>query len=153
MILYFNKNGQLLESLEYGIAPKVGETNFKIFAYFEDMPGYTNATVNFKLPNIKRTEIRNVVMDPYPFNYDSSIEKSKYFKEEDNPYSGFIFDLEQAVENDEYLDFLSHPGMWLASITLFNPNVLNGGNVTGLLKFFVHKSDEPEEDFDDEEQY
>ena len=142
MILYFNKNGQLLERLEYGTQPRVGMTTFSIFAYFEgiDLSDYGAAIIRFKRPDLQGSEYPSLFMQRFnTFVYRASIEASNYFKEANNPYDGYRFNFatihDDALNPNGIVQILDTPGMWEASITLINSG--SGRNVTGLVRFSV----------------
>ena len=140
MILYFNKNGQLLEQLEYGSAPRVGMTTFQIFAYFNgiDIENYGTALIRLKRPDLEGSEYPDMYMVSYNLNYDSQVESSNYFSSTNNPYSGFNFNFDAVTDEYGRIFLLDTPGMWEASITLI---AINGGsNVTGLVRFNVGAS-------------
>ena len=139
MILYFNKNGQLLEQLEYGAAPRVGMTTLQIFAYFEgiDLNSYGAAIIRFRRPDLEGSEYPNLFMVRCNFTYDSSVESSDYFKVANNPYGGYIFRFD-TVKDDisgEIITMLDTPGIWEATIVLVNS--AGGRNVVGMVKFSV----------------
>jgi len=136
MILYFNKNGQLLENLEYGSSARVGTTTFKIFAYFEDLDDYSEystAMIRFKKPDIQGSEYPDLFMVQQELNYAGS--DAEYFKSEDNPYNGFEFDFDKVSSNGNKVKLLDVPGMWEATITLYKSE--DSSYVTGLVRFYV----------------
>lgn len=141
MILYFNKNGQLLEKLDYpsGAEPRVGMTTFQIFAFFEglDMDDYGAAIIRFRRPDLEGSEYPNLLMTGYDFNYDSQIEASSYFNDEHGSYRGYLFNFNSIFDDDTnaIVQMLDTPGIWEASITLVTRG--NGRNVTGLVTFAV----------------
>lgn len=136
MLLYFNKNGQLLESLEYGSTPRVGTTEFKIFAYFEDLDDYSEystAMIRFKKPDLQNSEYPDLFMTQKILNYADS--DTNYFKAADNPYNGFEFDFDKVSSNGNKVKLLDVPGMWEATITLYKSE--DSSYVTGLVRFYV----------------
>lgn len=145
MILYFNKNGQLLEKLTYGTAPRVGSTNFQIFAYFDELnpndASYTNysvATIRLKRPDLEGSEYPDLFMTHAVITYDAYIADVSDSNFEDGVnYYGFVFDFSKVknIEEDTYIKLLDTPGMWQASITLLNNST--GDTVTGLIEFYV----------------
>lgn len=140
MILYFNKNGQLLEQLEYGNVARVGTTNFQIFAYFNDIDlnNYGSALIRFKRPDLNGSEYPDLFMVLASINYDDTIEASNYFNEENNPYIGYVFDFDTVTDGSGKVVLLDTPGEWEATITLINGAGTN--NVIGLVKFMVEGS-------------
>lgn len=137
MILYFNKNGQLLERLEYGQQPRVGMTAFQIFAYFDgiNLDEYGAALIRFKRPDINGSEYPDLFMNRAQIFYDKTIEQSNFYNEDNNPYVGYIFDFSEVMNDETIVTMLDTPGMWQASITLVNTR--GGSNVTGLIQFPV----------------
>lgn len=143
MLLYFNKNGQLLEQLEYGSVPRVGMTTFSILAYFQDidLSDYGAALIRFKRPDINGSEYPSLFMTRNPsFIYDSNVESSRYFNVQNNPYDIYTFNFNTVSDGDSgaIQTLLDTPGMWQASITLVNTS--GGSNVTGLVRFMVEGS-------------
>lgn len=143
MILYFNKYGRLLECLEYGNAAREGTTNFKIFAYFEGLEDFSRAEIRFKRPDLEGSELFNLEMTPHTFHYDPQVQSSHYFKSGID-YQGFIFDFNEVSETDsedpqniEKVIILDMPGLWGATITLYNNEQNTTYNVAGSLKFSV----------------
>lgn len=153
MILYFNKNGQLLEQLEYGAVARVGMTRFQIFAYFEDidLSNYDSALIRFKRPDLNSSEYPDLFMVQASINYDENIEDSDYFEAADNPYVGFLFDFNTITDGSGNVVLLDTPGQWEASITLVSTN--GGFNVTGLVRFTVEGSVSEADDEETELQY
>lgn len=140
MLLYFNKNGQLLERLEYGSVPRVGTTEFKIFAYFEDidLDVYSAALIRFRRPDLEGNTYPDLFMSSNALIFDDSIEHSNYFKETDNPYNGYVFNFNRVISDETIVKMLDTPGNWDASITLINSS--GGYNVTGIVRFYVGAS-------------
>ena len=145
MILYFNENGQLLESLEYGNAARVGTTHFKIFAYFEGLEAFQLATIRFRRPDLQGSEFPDLFMMPSTLQFDAAIELSDYFEDGEN-YSGFVFDFDEIKSNDEIVHLLDAPGLWEATITVYTDEVGTGGNVTGIITFNVEEAVSPYDD-------
>ena len=143
MILYFNKYGRLLECLEYGNAAREGTTDLKIFAYFEGLENFTRAEIRFKKPDLEGSELFNLEMASHTFYYDPQIQSSCFFKS-GVPYQGFLFDFNEVTEedpndpqNNEKVIILDVPGLWRATITLYNNQQNTTYNVAGALKFNV----------------
>lgn len=146
MLLYFNKNGQLLEKLEYGSAPRVGMTNFQIFAYFADLnsndstySNYSSAMIRLKRPDLEGSEYPSLFMRTasITFDEDTAGMESNYF-EDDTAYYGFIFNFSNVTDGESIIKLLDTPGMWQATITLLNNNT--GDFVTGLVEFNVESA-------------
>ena len=153
MILYFNKNGQLLEQLEYGAVARVGMTKFQIFAYFEgiDLNNYDSALIRFKRPDLNGSEYPDLFMVQASINYNENIEGSDYFKNENNPYVGYLFDFNTITDGSGIVTLLDTPGQWEASITLVSAT--GGFNVTGLVRFTVEGSVSEADDDETQLQY
>lgn len=137
MWLYFNENGQLLETLEHGSQPRAGSTDFRIFAYFEgwDEPNYDFensplVTMTLIKPDFDRT--------PWP-EYKATPKSLPYRRmENENP---FRFS-EQKIYNGYELDFssldggvlLSMPGLYKLIVSVYNRK---GSSVLGVSTFSV----------------
>ena len=150
MILYFNKNGQLLEQLEYGSSARVGTTTFSIFAYFEDLDDYSEyntAMISFKKPDLQGSEYPDFFMVQNTLTYDPEVQGSDYFKTANNPYRGFKFDFNSVTSGGIIVKLLDTPGMWEASITLYKSE--DSSYVTGLVRFLVEGAVYPEDDYYD----
>ena len=158
MILYFNKNGQLIEKLEYGSVPRAGTTKFQIFAYFDglqpndgDYENYAVAMIRLKRPDLEGSEYPDLFMTTSSIVFDSSIEQSKNNTFQNGVvYYGFVFDFSKIrnIEENGFIKLLDISGMWRATITLMNRN--SGNYITGLLQFNVEGSvssrdDEPQQ--------
>lgn len=144
MVLYFNKNGRLLESLEYGNAARTGTTYFKIFAYFEGLEQFTRAELRLKRPDLDGSELFGLEMTPHTFHYNSAIQSSNCFKDRPEGYQGFVFDFNAVEEEDpsdpnhsEKVVLLDAPGLWKATITLYDDETNTTFNVVGAIKFNV----------------
>jgi len=148
MILYFNKNGQLLEKLEYGSAPRAGTTKFQIFAYFADLQpndgnydNYSVAMIRLRRPDLEGSEYPDLFMTTSSITFNSSIETSKNNTfQNGTTYYGFVFDFSKIknIQEDAFIKLLDISGMWRATITLMNRN--SGNYVTGLVQFNVEGS-------------
>ena len=163
MILYFNKDGQLLEKLAYNEGtPEAGTNEFSIFAYFEGLneeyQNYQTAMLRLRRPDLQGSEYPDLFMTKEDLTFDSSIENSNYFKTNGGPnndgvYPGFLFDFRTILDGTEPVILLDMGGTWNASITLHGTDgeYMTRRNVTGLLKFTVLPSvvsdDDDEPDF------
>ena len=163
MILYFNKDGQLLEKLAYNEGtPEAGTNEFSIFAYFEGLneeyQNYQTAMFRLRRPDLQGSEYPDLFMTKEDLTFDSSIEDSNYFKTNGGPnndgvYPGFLFDFRTILDGTEPVILLDMGGVWNASITLHGTDgeYMTRRNVTGLLKFTVLPSvvsdDDDEPDF------
>ena len=144
MILYFDKNGRLLECLEYGNAARAGTTHFKIFAYFEGLEDFTRADIKFKRPDLEGSELFALNMTPTLFHFNPQVQRSLYFKARPEGYQGFELDFNSIVEQDpndpndtDKVVILDMPGVWGATITLYTTQENTTYNVAGGLKFTV----------------
>jgi len=148
MILYFNRNGQLLENLEYGSVARVGTTEFQIFAYFEDYDDYSvyqTAMISFRKPDLSQTVYPDLFMTKKEdFVFNSSIQTSTHFVN-GRTYRGFLFDFGTVRDGASPVPILDTPGTWEASIILEN---LEDDNVTGIVRFTV---EEATSEYDDDE--
>lgn len=140
MVLYFNEYGRLLEYLEYGNVARVGTTDFKLFAYFEGMENATLATIRLKRPDLEGSEYPDLFMMPDDFIFNPSVQESAYFKTEDNPYPGFVFDFNNVMNNGNKVRVLDTPGRWEATITVYTNDVDSPANVVGTIEFLVEEA-------------
>ena len=85
------------------------------------------------------SEFPDLFMVTAEFNYDGSFARISRFKEEKNPYKGFVFDFSKVRDSEGSVIMLDTPGMWEASITLINTNNAVY-NVQGLIRFNVATS-------------
>lgn len=146
MWLYFNKNGQLLETLEHGNLPRAGTTDFEIFAFFEGvnvLSDYTTATLKLIKPDLNETEYPNLLMSLTEKRF-SKLENENSNKFIDgNKYVGFYFAFSDFSDTQTIEVLLDTIGTWKAIITLFK----NGKslNVAGTATFTVASGIENEE--------
>lgn len=139
MWLYFNKDGQLLEALTHGNRARSGTTNFKIFAYFDDvdLTLYNLATIKLTKPDLDKTSYPALPMGSGYVTKKFELgehENSMCFRDGVN-YSGFEFDFDNVDDDEDVTVLLDMPGLWEAVITLVGSNrVLN---VQGLATFLV----------------
>ena len=138
MILYFNEHGQLLEYLEYDSVARVGSTDFRLFAYFEgDLGDSVIATIRFRRPDLEGNEYPDLFMMPEDLYYKASVQESAYFRQGNNPYSGFVFDFNDVFDNGKKVRILDTPGKWEATITLYENDIDSSANVVGIIEFNV----------------
>lgn len=142
MWIWLDKTGKVYQSLVHGNAPTVGETDFKIFAYFDGLnPESVNAaTIKFRRPDMQGSSYPVLYMTRKNMIYSpmSSDGANCLFKAANNPYRGFVFDFSSFLSGQEIVRLLDTPGMWEATITLLR--YPNKTNVTGLIKFYVGAS-------------
>lgn len=142
MWIWLDKTGKVYQSLVHGNAPTVGETDFKIFAYFDGLnPESVNAaTIKFRRPDMQGSSYPVLYMTRKNMIYSpmSSDGANCLFKTANNPYRGFVFDFSSFLSGQEIVRLLDTPGMWEATITLLR--YPSKTNVTGLIKFYVGAS-------------
>lgn len=142
MWIWLDKTGKVYQSIVHGNAPTVGETDFKIFAYFDGLnPESVNAaTIKFRRPDMQGSSYPVLYMTRKDMIYSpmSSDGANCLFKTADNPYRGFVFDFSSFLSGQEIVRLLDTPGMWEATITLLR--YPSKTNVTGLIKFYVGAS-------------
>jgi hypothetical protein len=138
MVVYFDKNGRLLESLSYNDNIVDENANFSIFAYFEGQENYLDASIKFIKPNTnKEDQYPDFFMHKKSFVFSKKRGSSSFFKERKNPYIGFAFTFEP------YL--LNVPGVWGATITLLRKGNELPTKTSGLFSFNVFKIAEESE--------
>ena len=144
MWLYFNKNGQLIESIEYGSQARSGTTDFEIFAVFQGVnidTTYSNATIKLKKPDLDGSEYPLLLMEQKVKVFDHP--STNYFVSGQS-YHGYYFDFadfNSAQDNEVLLDT---PGLWKAVITLIGAN--RELNVQGSASFYVMKGSSSSQD-------
>lgn len=140
MWLYFNKQGQLITSLEHGEPARAGTTAFSIYAVFEDVDssvfdGY--ATIKLFKPDLHGSSYPILLMKPEVKDFVlQSGEKNDNvlpFKQTDSPYRGFCFDFADFNSTQDKEVLLDTGGLWKAVIVLIGNNL----NVQGVATFNV----------------
>lgn len=139
MWLYFNENGQLIETLEHGNVARSGTTNFEIFAFFNnvDVPNlFSNATIKLRKPDLSGSEYPLLLMklETKRFVKVSESEETNYF-EVDKEYTGYYFNFADFNDSQDSEVLLDTPGMWQAVITLIGSD--RRLNVQGVVNFYV----------------
>lgn len=142
MWIWLDKTGRVKQYLTHGDSPVVGETNFQIFAYFEDLDltYYDSATIKFQKPDRQGSTYPVLCMKKVtmPYVHMEGDGTTSNFKEANSPYSGFLFDFADFTSQDEIVRLLDTPGLWKATITLLGQS--NRINVSGLITFEVGQS-------------
>ena len=139
MWLYFNRKGQLIDTVEDAPA-RAGTTSFEIFAVFEGMEDidysadYSNATIKLRKPDYDGSEYPLLLMERTTKTFD--LPDSKKF-ENGEPYGGFVFDFGDFNTTQESEVLLDTPGLWLAIITVIGAN--RTLDVQGIVTFNVEE--------------
>lgn len=128
MWVYFNKNGQLITSLEHGSPARVGSTDFSIFAVVEgiDETNITNysGVIRFIKPDLRHTEYPVLLMNTASATFEK-LEGEGHIEpfEDGKTYYGFLFDFDDfdSSSQEEYI-LLDTNGLWNAIITLISTN-------------------------------
>lgn len=138
MWLYFNKNGQLLETLEHGSLPSAGTTDFEIFAFFEGLDilsDFTTATLKLIKPDLDNTEYPNLLMNLTTAKFIKlDTENAIYFKN-GTIYNGYKFNFSDFTNTQEVETLLDTAGTWKAVISLFKNGTTK--KVQGTITFSV----------------
>jgi hypothetical protein len=140
MWLYFNKQGQLITSLEHGEPARAGTTAFSIYAVFEDVDssvfdGY--ATIKLFKPDLHCSSYPILLMKPevkeFVLQSRETNDNVLPFKQTDSPYRGFCFDFADFNSTQDTEVLLDTSGLWKAVIVLIGNNL----NVQGVATFNV----------------
>lgn len=121
MLLYFNKNGQLLEQLEYGPVARVGTTNYKIIAVFEDLDVSTVQSVYVKLykPDLNHSTFNfDLEMSREDFYFNG---ESNYFKRNVR-YDAYVLDFNDIFGEDFDESLIDMAGVWKSVIIIRGNN-------------------------------
>lgn len=142
MWIWLDKNGTVKQYLTHGNSPVVGETDFQIFAYFDglDTNVFDSATIKFRRPDLEGSTYPVLFMKKVDmvYKYMEGDGTMSNFKEEDSPYTGFLFDFADFTSSDEIVRLLDTPGLWEATISLLGAP--SSVNVSGLITFSVGDS-------------
>lgn len=142
MWLYFNKQGQLITSLEHGEIARAGTTQFSIFAVFEGLdssiPNIKAAIKLFK-PDLYGSSYPVLIMDAavkeFVLQTGEDANSVLPFKTSDSPYHGFYFDFANFNTSQDTEVLLDTDGLWTAVITLVSGD--RTLNVQGVATFNV----------------
>lgn len=127
MWLYFNKNGQLVETLTHGTYARVGTNVFEIFVAFDPLLNknnrYTKATLTLFKPDLGKTPAleatSNITSEPVEFVKDEG-DGDLHYLQDGMSYNGFLFDFADYEGSEEFFSIFDMSGYWTAVITLTN---------------------------------
>ena len=139
MWVYFNKKGQILETVEENPA-RAGTDKFEIFAFFEGMnednfnTHYKNATIKLRKPDYDGSEYPLLLMNKVSREFE--LPTSQKF-ENGETYNGFLFDFGDFNTSQDSEILLDTPGLWEAIVTVIGESKIY--DVQGLITFNVEK--------------
>lgn len=153
MWLYFDRNGELIKSIEHGTPARAGSSSFEIFAVFEGITSsldYPNALLSLIKPDLNETPYASLEMEPQVIKVFNKLpgetnENVAPFSE-GVYYTGFYFSFHQFLGAIRSGILLDTEGLWHATITLLSSNQVR--NVTGQFTFECQPGVESEEGYE-----
>lgn len=148
MLIWFDNTGALRKNLDYGSPARVGTTNFKIIAYFDDISSsFNTATIKFIKPDYDSSQYPLLFMqrNSGEFLYEGE-SIPDYFQNGETYSPTFEFDFSHFSTDQDLLILLDTPGMWQAVVTLYSsdPNA-EIVSVQGVAKFNVQNGQNSDE--------
>lgn len=121
MWIYFNNNGQLLETLEHGNPARAGSTDFEIFAFFDGVNidvSYDEAMIKFYKPDFNHSSYDLLGMTQTAKTFHLLEDEHSIHFQDGQEYVGYYFDFSNFSLEEEMPILLDTPGLWEAVIAL-----------------------------------
>ena len=147
MWIYFNNNGQLLETLEHGNPARAGSTDFEIFAFFEGVNidvSYDEAMIKLYKPDFNHSSYDLLGMTQATKTFHLLEDEHSIHFQDGQEYVGYHFDFSNFSLEEEMPILLDTPGLWEAVIALLGA----GGqiDVQGKATFSVENTNYDEDE-------
>lgn len=123
MWIYFNQDGQKIDSIEHGNNARAGTTDFSIFAYFynTDLVNFNTASIKLIRPDLFNSSYPLILMKKVTKKFVLEPDETSNYFEDGKYYTGFEFDFSTFVPQEtDTIVLLDTPGDWRAVISLYD---------------------------------